>query len=117
MRVDAAEHAAIQVAANRAGLEVGSYLRARALEAGAGPGALPPRSVRRPPVERTEVARVLAALGPVASDLRAVRRALLHVAAWPGGGEAPPNQVALQAACNAVVELRAALMRALGRTP
>src|SRR5579863_8476861 len=53
IRCTAEDHAVIDREATRAGLSVSAYLRTLAL------GAPGPRAVRRPPVERTELAKLL----------------------------------------------------------
>jgi hypothetical protein len=104
-RVDAAERESIRAAASRAGLEVGSYLRARAID-----GEAPSRAVRRPPIERAALAQILGLLGPVAEDVRIIRRAM----AVEGK---KPSAARLQEACDTIEAMRVMLMHALGRTP
>jgi hypothetical protein len=117
VRVDAAEAAAIEAKANRLGLSVSGYLRARGLDAGGGGTGLPARSVRLPPVERTELARLLAAIGPIASQLREIRAAQSPHPAGPGTPDLAAQQQAIRKACDAVTQLRVMLMGALGRPP
>ena len=59
IRLSPAERAAIDQAADRSGLTSGSYARQVML------GAPTPRQVRRPPVERRELARLLGEIGHV----------------------------------------------------
>ena len=59
VRCTAKDHAVINEAATNAGLSIGAYLRALAL------GSPGPRAVRRPPIERKELARLL---GPSRQD-------------------------------------------------
>jgi hypothetical protein len=96
------ERAAIKAAADQAGLSVGAYLRASAL------GSAGPRAVRRPPVERKELARLLGHLGKVGSNINQLAHAFNRSGRVPGLAE-------LAAMRQQVGELRNALMKALGR--
>ena len=96
------ERAAIKAAADKAGLSVGAFLRASAI------GKAGPRSVRRPPVERKELARLLGHLGKVGSNLNQLAHAFNRNGRVPGLSE-------LSAIRQQVGELRNALMTALGR--
>ena len=96
------ERAAIKAAADRAGLSVGAFLRALAL------GDAGPRAVRRPPIERKELARLLGHLGKVGSNLNQLAYAYNRERRIPGLAE-------LTAMLQQVGELRDALMAALGR--
>ena len=69
VRCDDAEHAAFTAAAARAGMSVGAFLRHQAI------GTPGPRAVRRPQVDRAELARVLAALGRYGSNVNQIARA------------------------------------------
>ena len=68
IRLSPDERATIDAAAERAGLTAGSYARQVLL------GAPQPRQVRRPPVERRELARLLGELGHVGSNLNQIAR-------------------------------------------
>lgn len=103
VRVSNEERATIDQAAERAGLMIGSYARKVLLEAPA------PRQVRRPPVERRELVRLLAELGKIGSNINQLARAV-------NTGEligAP----ALEEDLNGLRILRDAILRALGRAP
>lgn len=102
VRCTAKEREAINEAATRAGLSIGAYLRTQAL------GNAGPRAVRRPPVERKELARLLGHLGKLGSNLNQLARAFNREARPPGLDE-------LIAMRKHLVELRDALMAALGR--
>lgn len=69
IRLSPDERAAIDQAAERAGLTPGSYARQVLL------GAPAPRQVRRPPVERRELARLLGLFGNIGSNLNQIARA------------------------------------------
>jgi Bacterial mobilisation protein (MobC) len=69
VRLTSEELAKAQDAARRARLTLASYIRAQML------GASPPRSVRRPPVEKELLARILGQLGKAGSNLNQVARA------------------------------------------
>ncbi len=102
VRCTAKERVLIDAAATQAGLSVGAYLRTLAL------GKPGPRAVRRPPVERKELARLLGHLGKVGSNLNQLAHAFNRDDRIPGVDE-------LNAIRQHVAELRDALMTALGR--
>jgi hypothetical protein len=68
IRLSPDERARIDQAADRSGLTPGSYARQVLL------GAPAPRQVRRPPIERRELARLLGELGHVGSNLNQIAR-------------------------------------------
>jgi hypothetical protein len=68
IRLTEAELDQAKEAASRAGLTLSSYGRAQMLS------ALPVRSVRRPPIEKELLARVLGQLGKAGSNLNQVAR-------------------------------------------
>lgn len=102
VRCTADERAAIKAVADKAGLSVGAYLRAAAL------GDAGPRAVRRPPIERKELARLLGHLGKLGSNLNQ----LAH--AFNSRGRVPAL-IELDRIRGDVREMRDALMAALGR--
>lgn len=103
IRLSPQERAAIDEAAGRAGLTAGSYARQVVL------GAPPPRQVRRPPVERRELARLLGHLGSVGNNLNQIARV-----ANTGDG-VDHNDLAL--ALGELHTVRDAILEALGRAP
>jgi hypothetical protein len=101
-RCTTADHEAIDRAAGRAGLSIGAYLRTLALgNAGA-------RAVRRPTVEHTELARILGHLGKVGSNINQLAHGYNRSGRIPGYAE-------MLAVSEDVGEMRAALLKALGR--
>ena len=102
IRCTEGERVAIKAAADQAGLSVGAFVRALAL------GDAGPRAVRRPPIERKELARLLGHLGKVGSNLNQLAYAFNRDRRIPGLAE-------LTAMRQQVGELRDALMKALGR--
>jgi hypothetical protein len=102
LRCTAKDHAAISAAATKAGLSIGAYLRSLAL------GSAGPRAVRRPPIERKELARLLGQLGKVGSNINQLARAYNQTGVRPGF----PELVAIR---QEIGEMRTALMQALGR--
>jgi hypothetical protein len=102
VRCTAVERAAIKAVADKAGLSVGAFLRAAAL------GDAGPRSVRRPPIERKELARLLGHLGKVGSNLNQLAHAFNSSGRVPGLAE-------LNDIRSYVGQMRDALMAALGR--
>jgi hypothetical protein len=102
VRCTAKERSKIDETARQAGLSIGAYLRTIAL------GDAGPRAVRRPPIERKELARLLGHLGKVGSNLNQLAYAFNRDRRVPGVAE-------LTAMRQQVGELRDALMKALGR--
>ena len=102
VRCTAQERVAISDAAAKCGLAVGAYLRATAL------GSPGPRAVRRPPIERTELARLLGHLGKVGSNINQLAYGYNRSGTLPGF----PEMLAIR---REVGEMRDALIKALGR--
>jgi hypothetical protein len=92
----------LTAAAAQAGLSVGAYLRTMAL------GSPGPRAVRRPSVERADLARLLGELGKIGSNVNQLARAANTSGDMPAVDE-------LAAITADVRVLRDALMKALGR--
>ena len=102
VRCTDAELAAIAAGAAGAGLSVGAFMRRQAI------GTPGPRAVRQKPVDRAALALVLAALGRYGSNVNQLARVANstgEIDRW----ERLPEIVA------ATLEMRDALMRALGR--
>jgi hypothetical protein len=102
VRCTVSERSAISERASQAGLSVGAYLRSQAL------GSPGPRAVRKPPVERKELARLLGWLGKLGSNVNQVAHGFNRSGTLPGSPE-------LLAIRREVGEMRAALIKALGR--
>ena len=103
IRLSAEERAAIDEAARRSGLTSGSYARQLLL------GAPTPRQVRRPPIERQELARLLGQLGRIGSNLNQ----LAHAA----NSGLPVARIDIADALNGLRAMRDAILAALGRSP
>jgi hypothetical protein len=101
VRCTTEDHAEIDEQATKAGLSKGAYLRALAL---GGPG---PRAVRRPPIERKELARLLGHLGKVGSNINQLAHAKNATGAVPG----PSELIAIR---EDIRQMREALIKALG---
>lgn len=97
------ERATIDGMANRAGLTPGSYGRQVLL------GAPAPRQVRRPPVERRELARLLGEIGHVGGNLNQIARYMNF-----GRGI---DEFELKQAIAGLSLVRGAILTALGRDP
>ena len=69
VRLSDEERAVVDAAAERAGLETGSYIRQVLL------GAPAPRQMRRPQIERKELAKLLGELGKIGSNLNQLAKA------------------------------------------
>lgn len=94
--------ATISAAAAQAGMTVSAYMRHQAT------GTAGPRATRRPPVEVATLSRVLAALGKLGSNVNQIAHAYNRDARAPELAE-------LALMRTAMLEIRAAAMRALGR--
>jgi hypothetical protein len=103
IRLTTTERATIAAAAERGGLSVAGYARSALLS------APPVRQARRPPVERLELARLLAELGRVGSNVNQIARTL------NAGGDL--GQEGLTAALADIATIRAEIMHVLGRAP
>lgn len=86
--------------ADRAGLSIGAYLRALAI------GMPGPRSVRHPPVERKELARVLAELGKIGSNINQIGK-------YVNTTRNPPGQRELTLMREDIGKMRTAVLKAL----
>lgn len=102
VRCTVTERAAITEKATQAGLAVGAYLRNQAL------GSPGPRAVRKPPIERKELARLLGWLGKLGSNVNQLAHRFNRTGNFPGFPE-------LLAIRREVGEMRAALIKALAR--
>ena len=102
MRCSRGEYTAIEEKSSRAGLSVGAFLRAQAL------GNAGPRSVKRPPIERRELARILGHVGKIGSNINQLAKAFNQVGRVPGFPE-------LLAMRREIGDIRTALLKALGR--
>lgn len=102
-RLTPAERQQIDEAADKSGLALGSYVRAKLLT---GPA---PRAVRKPPVDRAALAQVLALVGRVGGNVNQIAHKLNC-----GEQEDPRN---IEKALRELTEMRNALMVALGRDP
>ncbi len=103
VRLSDDERAAVDAAAERAGLTPGSYARQALL------GGPAPRQVRRPPVERKELARLLGEIGHIGGNLNQLAKDKNSGVLVYEGESA--------AAYRAILEMRDAVLKALGRAP
>lgn len=103
IRLTPEEKAEIIAKAERAGLEPGSFARRTLLD------EPPPRQVRRPPVERKELARLLGELGKIGSNLNQLARD-------SNEGE-PPYRNEVLAMLASLLPVKDAVLTALGRKP
>jgi hypothetical protein len=103
IRLTTLERQYIDSAADRTGLTTGSYARQAVM------GAPMPRQVRRPPVERKELARLLGEIGKIGSNLNQLTRAANNgLLVYTGE---------IDAALGGLRDVRDAIMVALGRDP
>ena len=105
IRLTEEELTQVRDAADRVGLSPASHARMVLL------GAQPQRSVRRPPIDRTAVSKLLAMLGQTGSDLRV----LLRSSSALGANDAVCEK--LSEGLLQVSEMRDLLMSALHRNP
>lgn len=101
IRFSPEERASIDAAADRAGLTPGSYDRQVLL------GAPAPRQVRRPPIERRDLARLLGEIGHVGGNLNQLARDMNF-----GRGVAASD---LKQELHSLGLVRDAILKALGR--
>jgi hypothetical protein len=100
------EAAAIREMADRSGLSVGSLIRHATLN------APPPRRARpRPQVEIQTLVRVLGELGKIGSNINQYAKSRNM------GRESDSLDLAMEAACRDLLELRLPLMQAIGQEP
>jgi hypothetical protein len=104
IRWTADQYAAVTASADAAGLAVGAFLRTVAL------GSPGPRAVRRPPVQKRELARLLGLMGNLTGTVNQIAKAYNSTQVRPGFAE-------IIAIRRDVADMRAALMTALGREP
>ena len=99
-----AEAALIRTQAERAGISVAALIRHAVLD------QKPLRASRTPPLDRVEAARLIAALGSLATALR-------DVADDAAFSADDPHRAALDAAFRDLAELRLLTLEAMGRAP
>lgn len=104
VRFNAAEHAAVVAQAEAIGLSAASFARTQLLD------VPPPRAARRPPVERAQVAQLLGHIGKVGSNINQIAKTL-------NTGKGSLAQRDLAEALGAVMDMREACLKALGRQP
>jgi hypothetical protein len=97
------ERAALDAAAEEAGLTAGSYARQRLL------GARVPRSIQRRPPDRRVLVYLLGQLGRIGNNLNQLARL--------GNAGQPVDLQAERTALGQLAEMRNALLMALGRLP
>lgn len=100
-RVSATERAEIEAAADRAGLTLGSYVRARILTRPT------TRATRSPPTNKAALARLLGEIGRVGSNINQIARQL-------NSGRDADEIADLALALRAVWEMRDAVLLELG---
>lgn len=104
IRFTPAQLAQLAAAANDAGLSVGTFARTVLL------GSPGPRAMRKPPVQKAELARLLGELGKLGSNVNQIARAYNQQRATPDLAELAEIKTCL-------VQMRDEIMQALGRDP
>jgi hypothetical protein len=100
VRVTAADRARIMEKAQESGLKIGGYLRALAL------GSAGPRAVKRPRVEREQLARILGETGKLRSNVN-------QIAKWSNTEKASASLAELAQIRADIAAMREAVMKAL----
>ena len=103
VRLTGEERAELERRAERAGLSLGGYFKSAAFN------TPPPPQSRRPPADRTELAKLLAAIGRIGNNINQLAR-VANAGSWPESKE-------LGKACTDIKSIRTALMTALGVDP
>ena len=102
VRVTGPQRVLIDQDAREAGFRIGGYLRALAL------GSAGPRAVKRPRVEREQLARLLGELGKLGSNVN-------QIAKWSNTEKSAASLAELAQMRADIATMRAALMEALDR--
>lgn len=102
VRVTERDRDRIEKAAQEAGFKIGGYLRAVAL------GSAGPRAVKRPRVEREQLARVLGEIGKLGSNVN-------QLAKWCNTAQSPASGAELAEIRADLAAMRAEVMKALDR--
>ena len=100
IRLDEAEHTQINDRAENAGLTLSGYFRSAVLN------TPPPPQSRRPPVDRAELAKLLAAIGRIGNNVNQLAR-VANAGSWPESKD-------LSKARADIKWIRTTLMKALG---
>ena len=103
IRLSAEERQNLDDRSALSGLMPGSYVRQTVF------GAPMPRQVRRPPIEKRELARLLFELGHIGGNINQIARA--------ANSNRPVTDAEIQKALVQLGECRAAILKALGREP
>jgi hypothetical protein len=101
VRVTAGDRERIAARAQESGLKIGGYLRALAL------GSAGPRAVKRPRVEREQLAHLLGEIGKLGSNVN-------QLAKWANTERAPASLDELARIRADIAAMREAVMTALG---
>ncbi len=102
VRVTERDRERIEAAAREAGLKIGGYLRALAL------GSAGPRAVKRPRVEREQLARILGEIGKIGSNVN-------QLAKWSNRDKNAASAAELAEMRALIAAMRDHVMKALDR--
>jgi len=102
IRFSAEQYERLGEKARRAGLTIGTWARTILL------GSPGPRAVKRPPVEKAELARLLGAIGKLGGNVNQIAKALNE-------GRDAPSLAELAEMRSDIAAMRAEIMAALGR--
>ncbi len=96
------DHSFLEQSAKEAGLSVGAFLRTIAL------GTAGARAVKRPPIERKQLAKLLGEIGKLGSNVN-------QIAKWANTDRAAPSRAEIARMCEDIAAMRAEVMKALDR--
>jgi hypothetical protein len=102
IRFSAEQYERLEEKASRAGLSIGTWARTILL------GSPGPRAVKRPPIEKAELARLLGAIGKLGGNVNQIAKALNE-------GRDAPSLAELAEMRADITAMRAEIMVALGR--
>jgi hypothetical protein len=96
------DHSFLEQTAKEAGLSVGAFLRTIAL------GTAGARAVKRPPIDRKQLAKLLGEIGKLGSNVN-------QIAKWANTDRAAPSRAEIARMCEDIAAMRAEVMKALDR--
>ena len=96
------DHSFLEQTAKEAGLSVGAFLRTIAL------GTAGARAVKRPPIDRKQLAKLLGEIGKLGSNVNQIAR-------WANTDRAAPSMAEIARMREDIAAMRAEVMKALDR--
>ncbi len=102
VRLTDADHSFLEQTAKEAGLSVGAFLRTIAL------GTAGARAVKRPSIDRKQLAKLLGEIGKLGSNVN-------QIAKWANTDRAAPSRAEIARMCEDIAAMRGEVMKALDR--